>query len=75
MTDPAVLLTRYFTFGFNHVHAVGGMTFDKDVVVEITAPDPRAVMVETFGRAWGMEYRRLEDVDLRWYPRGVVEIT
>lgn len=62
-------ITRYYTFGFAHAHAVNGFTYDKDVVVEITAPDPRAVMLRAFGREWAFEY--CEVPDLKWFPRGV----
>lgn len=69
---PAV--THFFTFGYDHAHAVGGFTYDKDVVVSITAPSPRAVMLRTFGRRWASEYATLEDVGLHHYPRGVKEL-
>ena len=72
MTLPEPV-TRYFTFGFDHVHEVAGERFDKDVVVRITAPDPRAVMFETFGVRWAFQYD--EQPDLKWYPRGVKELT
>ena len=64
----------YFTFGQNHAHTVNGFTFDKNVVVKITAPDPRAVMFETFGQKWAMQYDRLEDVKIEYYPRGIREL-
>jgi hypothetical protein len=67
-------LTRYYTFGFNHAHAQGGFTYDKDIVVKITAPDPRAVMVQRFGQKWAFEYRSIEDVDMSFYPRGLKEL-
>jgi hypothetical protein len=71
--DPEPI-TRYYTFGFNHAHASGGFTYDKDIVVKITAPDPRAVMVQRFGQQWSMEYRE-SDLDMSWYPRGIKEIS
>lgn len=64
--------TSYFTFGQTHVHSVGGVTFDKDLVVKITAEDPRAEMVRHFGVKWGMEYDEMPD--LSYYPRGVCEL-
>lgn len=63
------MTTSYFTFGQGHVHSVNGCTFDKDIVVKITAEDPRQVMFDTFGRKWSHEYTELPD--MRWYPRGV----
>lgn len=64
--------TSYFTFGQSHAHALNGKTFDKDCVVKITAPDPRAVMVEAFGEKWGMEYDA--EPDMSYYPRGVMTL-
>lgn len=66
-TNP---VTRYYTFGFSHAHAINGFTYDKDIVVKITASDPRAVMVQWFGTRWSMEYRE-DDLDLSYFPRGV----
>lgn len=71
MDDHAV--TRYFTFGFDHIHRVDGFTYDTDVVVKITAPDPRSVMLSRFGRGWAFEYREGE-LDLSLHPRGVTEL-
>lgn len=68
------MITRFYTFGWGHFHSVDGFTYDKDIVVKITAEDPRAVMVQWFGRKWGGEYETLEDVGMEWYPRGVREI-
>lgn len=61
--------TAFFTFGQTHVHSINGKTWDKDVVVQITAEDPRQVMLETFGRQWAMEYETPPRLDL--FPRGV----
>ncbi len=62
----------YFTFGQVHVHSVNGVTFDKDIVVEIEADDPRSVMVDHFGLKWGHEYD--EKPDVRHYPRGIYKL-
>jgi hypothetical protein len=62
--------TKWFTFGQGHVHSVGGFTFDKNIVVQITAPDPRTVMFETFGDKWAMEYDQIPDV-AKYFPRGI----
>jgi len=67
--------TSYFTFGFQHAHAHCGFTYDKDIVVEITAAEPRAVMVQAFGTAWCWEYHSLDEVHLEHYPRGVKVVT
>jgi uncharacterized protein YegJ (DUF2314 family) len=50
------MTTSYFTFGQDHAHRVGDFTYDKDVIVKVTANDPRAVMFATFGRKWSMQY-------------------
>lgn len=54
--SAATLTTSYFTFGFDHVHRIDGRTYDADTIVCITADDPRAVMLEMFGREWCGEY-------------------
>ncbi len=64
--------TSYFTFGQQHAHSVSGFTYDKDVVVKITAEEPRDVMFEYFGDKWGMEYA--ECPELKYFPRGIKEI-
>lgn len=61
--------TRWFTFGQSHAHSVDGFTYDKDVVVQITAEDPRSEMVKAFGMKWGMEYRERPKMD--YFPRGI----
>lgn len=66
--------TNYFTFGFGHAHSVAGFTYDKDIVVKITAEDPRQVMFDTFGTKWAMQYNSLKEVKLEYYPRGVKEL-
>ncbi len=69
------MTTQYFTFGQDHVHSVSGFTYDKDVIVKITADDPRQIMFDTFGPKWSMQYNENELDDLlRWFPRGVKEI-
>lgn len=70
MTDK--MSTKYFTFGSGHAHSVNGFTFDKDVVVKITAEDPRAVMVDYFGTKWSMEYEKAPMPE--FFPRGVKEL-
>lgn len=69
---PTENVTRYFTFGQAHVHRVNGRTFDADVLAKITAPDPRAVMVEHFGRKWAFEYT--EPPEERFWPGGMIEL-
>lgn len=54
-------VTLYFTFGQCHRHFINGTVFDKDTVVQITAPDPREVMCKHFGTKWAMEYAERPD--------------
>jgi len=72
---PKEMKTNYFTFGQNHAHSLRGFTYDKDVIVKITAEDPRAVMFENFGRRWAMQYDESELPELLpYFPRGVKEL-
>lgn len=66
------MTTSYFSFGFGHAHSVGGFTYDKDVLVKITADDPRQVMFDHFGQKWAIQYD--EPPDQRFYPRGIKEL-
>lgn len=70
------MITQYFTFGQNHAHSVRGFTYDKDVVVKITADDPRQVMFDTFGRQWAMQYSEHEITPdfMQYFPRGIKEL-
>jgi len=69
---PLLMKTLYFSFGWGHAHCVGGFTYDKDVLVKITAMDPRARMIEIFGIKWSMQY--FEPPDPKYYPRGIHEL-
>lgn len=67
----------YFTFGFGHAHSVNGRTYDKDTVVEITAvtdAEARNIMVDSFGQKWCMQYSNLEEVQMQYYPKGVIKL-
>jgi len=64
--------TSYFTFGQGHAHSVNGFTYDKDIIVKVTAYNPRQVMFDTFGAQWSFEYD--ECPDLKHFPRGVKEL-
>lgn len=67
--------TSYFTFGQNHTHRYGETTLDCDIVVKITAEDPRARMFELFGQEWSMEYDEIPQEKLdKYYHRGIFEI-
>lgn len=62
--------TSHFTFGQSHIHRIGGVVYDKDVVLRITAEDPRAVMFSTSDRRWSMEYDT--PPNLSHFPRGIL---
>lgn len=64
--------TSYFTFGQSHAHNVGGFTYDKDIVVKITAENPRKVMFKTFGDKWCFEYDK--EPDMKYFHRGIKEV-
>lgn len=63
----------FFTFGQNHVHVVGGITFDCNCVLQIIAPDPRQFMFAMFGRQWSMQYETKPTME--FYPRGIFTLT
>lgn len=66
----------WFTFGQQHVHSVDGVTFDKDLVVEIEAEDYNAArekMAETFGLKWAFQYDEMPDMD--YFPRGIYTLS
>ena len=64
--------TSWFTFGQNHTHSVNGLTYDKDIVVEITAKDPRERMVKVFGNKWSLQYN--SKPDMSFFPRGIKKL-
>ncbi len=49
-------ITRWFSFGPDHCHEVDGRVIDDNVIVRVTAPDPRGVMLAVFGKKWCWEY-------------------
>jgi len=65
-------MTSYFTLGQDHTHRYNGTTLDCDIVVKITAEDPRALMMEYFGPEWAFQYD--DEPDMRHFPRGIYEI-
>jgi hypothetical protein len=71
-------MSKYgFTFGQQHVHSVGGFTYDHDVVVVIEADDygkAREIMFESFKDKWSMQYEEDQLDDQRFlehFPRGL----
>lgn len=60
----------YFTFGQTQVHSVGGRTYDKNTIVEISANDffeARKIMFDYFGAEWCFQYENYEDLNLKKY--------
>lgn len=50
-------ITRWFSFGYEHYHEIADtLVFDAQTIARITAHDPRAVMLYTFGTKWCTEY-------------------
>lgn len=64
-------VTNYFTLGYIHAHKVGDHLLDKNVVIKITAADPRKIMMENFGTKWAFQYEKLPDMN--FYPRGIFD--
>lgn len=67
--------TSYFSFGQIHAYSFNGHTLDKDVLVKITAENPREVMMKFFGTHWGFEYGEEILEDLEYFPRGIYDLT
>ena len=65
-------ITRWFTFGQAHKHFINGFRYDKDVVVEITAENPREEMFKIFGNKWAFEYNDVPE--MLYYSRGIKKI-
>lgn len=66
----------YFTFGQGHRHVLAGVTYDKDCVIVISAPneiDARQKMGEVFGSKWSMCYGE-KCPDMSFFPGGLKTI-
>ncbi len=68
----------YITFGQIHTHSINGITFDKDIVAEITADtyeEARKKAFELFGNKFAF-IRQTNDLEtlLQWFPRGIIKI-
>lgn len=62
----------FFTFGQGHRHEVNGVILDKDVVLRISAEEPRDVMFQFFGNKWAFEYSSVPN--MKHFPRGVMDL-
>lgn len=67
--------TRYFSFGYIHLHEYRGMILNRDTLFRITSINPRKTMCSIFGDEWSMEYTEEEISDkLDYWPGGVVDV-
>lgn len=73
MKKKIKLITKYFTFGQDHIHKIDGVIYDRDCVIKITAVNPRSRMFELFGVKWSTEYNSLKELNIKHYPRGIFE--
>ena len=67
----------YATFGQAHAHRFNGHTLDKDIVLAVKAIDYEHAykwLNEMFERNWSMLYNSCSEVDLSYYPRGIIEV-
>jgi len=71
---PNVDTTSYFTFGHGHRHVINDVVYDHNVIVRVTAPDPRAVMFKYFGSKWAFEYDESAPPKLHHFPRGIITL-
>lgn len=64
--------TYWTTFGFDHVHRIGKIVVDRNLVIEFRAADYEAArrkMFAIFGRKWFAIYDTMPTMD--HYPRGI----
>jgi len=67
--------TFWITMGQAHVHNIDGQIIDKDVVVEIEAPNAavaRCRAYELFGFKWSMLYT--ENPGMDFFPKGIIKL-
>ncbi len=66
----------YFSFGQIHVHSVGGITLDKDILLEVWAKDyatARQEVIDAIGTKWHMQYDK-DSVTFGYFPRGTIRV-
>ena len=66
----------YITFGQVHVHRVNNKTFDRDCVAVIECNSHehgRELAFEFFDDKFFTSYEDVEDAELHYYPRGLIE--
>lgn len=64
--------TSYFSFGQSHVHSLDNITLDRNIILKITAPNPRDEMFKLFGDKWAFEYNN--EPNMNHFPRGIYEL-
>lgn len=72
--DQLPLKKYYIAFGKNHVHVLGGITMDKDCIVEIKAETKNMAHHEAMKMFKGRFARVTEYPDFSCYPRGVIKL-
>ncbi len=61
----------FITFGQSHTHRVNGVTFDCDSVARVVGD--RNTAFNLFGRKWHNCYESLDDINMKYFPRGVID--
>lgn len=62
----------FVTFGQGHTHRVNGKTFDADCVARVRGDRER--VRELFGDTWHNCHDDRRNVDLTYFPRGVIDV-
>ena len=70
----------YITFGQAHAHCIAGVTYDRNCVAMIQAPDEsqaREKAFEIFGNKWSFIHlegsSELFDLET-YYPKGIIKV-
>lgn len=67
----------YITFGQQHTHRHNGQTLDRDVIGVIKAEDmnkARELAFKWFGDEWFSTYSSIREQDLKFFPRGFINL-
>ena len=75
LNEEFLMPKYYLTFGRDHRHVVDGVVFDKDCVAEIEANDygsARDMAFSKLGAKWCFMHENIDQVEMRFYPRGVI---
>ena len=63
---------RYVTFGQVHKHEVDGKVFDVNCIAVVNGD--RDDVFEIFGPKFCFEYDDINQLDMKYFPRGLVEV-